>query len=134
MAQSPKKDDDHRGLKFIVLSLGVLLIGGTILLFVGIVQKMQKQEKAETDYSLPKDYRDCRDATIALGEEEVMEDYIIEGRIMHVISSDAGQTMHVRLIDLCGGRQINHMTIETQDDYVMPEEMWLPLPGPSGRL
>ena len=97
---SPTDEGGTRALKWLVLSLGLILLGGTVFLFVLIAQKMQAG----------KEPRRCEAAVSYTGTLRVLG--YDRGDV--VITERAGEVYTIRRIDLCTGEVSGALTLEKQ--------------------
>ncbi|MBN66147.1 MAG: hypothetical protein CMM94_01070 [Rickettsiales bacterium] len=99
------------------MSLGVILIGGTILLFVLIFQKMQDKQSEEGKIlaSLPREYRACQDADILVPAGGFIRDMSFEGKMLRVMVDMDSDERITMLIDSCTGKVVNTLRIRVNE-------------------
>ena len=102
-------------LKTLVISMGFLLVGGTVLL-AGIVWKKVSAESAEVAAGGPK----CPGGTIDLKGKGMVIETTVEGQVMRVTTEKKEGITETYLIDMCQGKVITHVALET--DAVMVTE------------
>lgn len=83
----------------LVISLGLMLIGGTLLLAVGLWHKMFNAETAA-----------CSGGTVDLTGRGRIVDSVVEGKIVRVILEKEGGDEVVTL-DLCTGKILSALSI-----------------------
>ena len=108
-----RSEDSHRGLKLVVIALGFALIGGTVLLFVLAFQKMQDrtQDKATQDY-IPRAYRDCQDATIALRDVVMIHQVEYDAHIARMRAEATDGSQLLLLVNSCSGTVLNRVELQ----------------------
>ncbi len=95
-----------------VLSLGLLLIGGTILLFVLVAKKIANPPSEDSvQVSVPREYRGCGEHALDLADGEALRDISYDGVIarLQVAQPDGGT--QIRLVHLCSGKSLGHVTV-----------------------
>ncbi len=79
----PPKEPNHRGLKIMVLSLGLLLLGGTIMLVVFGIKKINNPDAnpltGEIKSRAPREYRTCTASEVPLAAGEVLDRIEFDG-------------------------------------------------------
>jgi hypothetical protein len=103
-----EKEDSHRGLKAVVIGMGVMLIGGLVLLFVLAYQKMTNPEKFAKPVVRAKS--ECNmEAKLALPEGNITEVMTFEKSLSFQIETEAGLVWIS--IDRCHGDELSRITI-----------------------
>lgn len=107
-----KEKDPNRGLKLVVISMGMLLIGGTILLFVMAFKKMNDRTHQEiADLRIPPAYRECGEHTLTLPAGYVLKTVKFDGKVARLVATtDAGEWVIV-LADSCSGHQLGALSV-----------------------
>lgn len=112
--KTPTEKDPNRALKWVVISMGMLLIGGTILLFILVFKKMAHQMPDAQNAMIPRAYRECGEHTLKLPKGTTIESVKYEGTIARILARNAaGETMIV-LADSCSGKKLGELHITTQ--------------------
>ena len=79
-----KEEDTHRGLKIVVIAMGIALIGGLILLFGLAFKKMTSPKpKPEPAISMSTKHHTCEpvEVEVTLGEKDkIVQDVEFEGK------------------------------------------------------
>lgn len=99
--------ENLRPLKTLVISMGFLLIGGTVFL-AAVVWK-----KVTSDISHAAKVPACPGGTLDLKGQGVVTDSRIEGRTMHLLTESKSRILSATLVDMCSGSIISKVTIET---------------------
>lgn len=95
-----------------VLSLGLLLIGGTILLFVLVAKKIANPPSPDKQISAPREYRHCGEHELALGDGEVLHSISYDGPVARLRTAAADGSAQIRLVQLCSGEVLGRVTIK----------------------
>lgn len=101
-----KPEPQHRGLKIMVAALGLMLIGGTILLFAAVFQKMKHPEARKTRG------QHCETAHVTLPEGAKLQSTLYEDR--EVILTYTTQDKHTVIgrYNLCDGAKLGELVVE----------------------
>lgn len=114
MTKAPKEKDPNRLIRAVVIGMGLVLIAGTILLFVFAVQKMSEKAKEASDPRsvIPRDYRDCGDHRVSLAEKFPLSEIELKGSIARVVQRTANGGAVITLIHLCSGEKLGSVTLD----------------------
>ena len=101
-----------------VVSLGMVLIGGTILLFTLAFNKMQDdiREDASEKVHLPKAYRNCGDHSVSIADNAELNDIEFDGVVVKLISDAADGTTKITQVHGCTGEVLGTLTIQSIQD------------------
>lgn len=105
-----KTPDSNRALKFVVVSMGMVLIGGTILLFVLIFSKMSNKE-SNADIHTPSTYRHCENTEIALQAGETVKRIEFDGVVARIITDLPAGGTGLKLVHSCSGELLGSVTL-----------------------
>lgn len=94
-------------LKTLVISMGFLLVGGTVLLAGIVWKKVSTEAAAHASASI------CPGGSVNLRGKGAVIESSIEGQVMRVLTEKNEQKTDVYLIDLCKGTIISRLTLET---------------------
>ncbi|MCI5049388.1 MAG: hypothetical protein MRY32_03550 [Rickettsiales bacterium] len=112
----PKKpetgEDSNRMLRMVVIGMGLVLIGGTILLFVVAFQKMNNKNIAKSHAKLPYGYRECGDHEVPLADGERIEAIEFDEMIMRVTIRIPRGGKKVTMLHACTGEHVGSVTIK----------------------
>jgi len=113
-SKTDKPQDSNRGLKLVVISLGLLLIGGTILLFVLAFKKISDKAVEPVNAHIPKEYRQCGEHKITLQSGEAIESIDFDGVVARLVieSPDGGKA--IRAVHLCSGEVLGNLMLRNK--------------------
>ncbi len=112
--QKPPSPEPHRPLKIMVISMGIVLIAGTLLLFAIVFERMQgvTEASAAKPAQVPDDWRDCGAHTLPLGADEtIMRIGFDEAGITRIITRLPGGARRIRWVHGCSGDVVGRLTI-----------------------
>ena len=115
MSTSSKTDkpvDSNRGLKLVVISMGLVLIGGTILLFVLAFKKINDKVGDPAKAHIPREYRDCGEHELALGAGEEITHVEFDGVIARLVVERPDGGVAIRMVQACTGDLLSNLTIK----------------------
>lgn len=113
VSKTDKSQDSNRGLRMVVISMGMVLIGGTVLLFFMAFKKMnEKVISGGGKGYVPREYRECGEHTLQLAKDETLLKIEHEGVISRVTVSLADGNTAVRLVQSCTGEQLGSLIIK----------------------
>lgn len=113
MAKKPDKpEDSNRVLRWVVISMGFVLLGGTVLLFVLAFQKIRDKAAQAEHKTIPKDYRECGHHRLTLQKGETVQDILWEGPIARVTTRQKGGATVLRMVQSCTGQELGSLTID----------------------
>lgn len=104
-------------LKMLLFSMGLMLIGGTVLLAVLIWEKAGEPAEAHTSTH---EAADCAGGHVDLKGRGVIVDSTMEGQIMRVTLEKHEGKMETLMIDMCSGKIVGSLTIDS--DAAVVEE------------
>ena len=93
--------------------MGLLLIGGTILLFVLAFKKMAKDEPESGTAHIPLAYRECSEQTLHLPDVHLIERVAFDGSVARLVTRDEQGRMALVLVDGCKGTKLGQVTLST---------------------
>jgi len=110
-SKTDKPQDSNRGLKLVVLSLGLLLIGGTLLLFVLVFKKITSKPVEPTNAHIPREYRQCGEHKMMLQAGEVIETIDFDGVVARLVIElpDGGKA--IRAVQICSGETLSNLVV-----------------------
>jgi hypothetical protein len=107
----PKTPDPNRGLRLVVISMGMILVAGTILLFVLAYHKMNAPQSEKDAARVPRDWRGCIEKSYPLGAGEAVDDVQFDGMVTRVIISLPNGGMRLLTVQGCSGEILQRLTI-----------------------
>ena len=105
-----EQDGPPAALKAVVIGMGVLLVVGTITLFVLLalgVHKKDRPAQAAANGCAPQEW--------LLEAGEYLDDYEVEGDIVTIYSERGDGEYRIRRVHLCNGELLQQLTIQEQD-------------------
>ena len=118
--KAPQKDsiesDPNRALKRVVISMGLFLVAGFILVFVLAIKRFTSDEpliKRET--KAPYAYRHCEQKTLALDADETVNQITFEGEIAQVVTRNADGDYQIRLLHPCSGSWVGRVNLKSPE-------------------
>ena len=110
--RKPEKEvDSNRMLRIVVISMGLLLIGGTILVFALAFQKVNGELIEKSHVKVPREYRQCGNNEIQLGDGESLKSMEFEESVVRLIVSLPDGGTAARVVQLCTGKQLGSLTV-----------------------
>ena len=108
--------ENLKPLKMLVFSMGLLLVGGTVLLGALVWQKVSTEKSAEK--SSIHTMADCPGGHVDLKGHGVIVDSTIDGHTMHLILEKTESKSELMMIDICSGKIIGALTIDSDTDII----------------
>jgi uncharacterized iron-regulated membrane protein len=96
----------------VVISMGLVLVAGTILLFVLVFQKMNNKEEGKVAAKIPYAWRACGEHNVALAKDEAIERIEFEeDGITRLITRSPGDQWAVTWVHGCSGEVVGRLKI-----------------------
>jgi len=95
----------------VVISLGLLLIGGTILLFVLAFKKISDKAVEPVNAHIPKEYRQCGEHKITLQAGEVVESMDFDGVVARLVIELPEGGKAIRMVHVCSGEVLGNLQL-----------------------
>lgn len=102
--------DSNRALKFVVISMGLVLIGGTILLFALVFSKMSGEKEEASAIYVPRGYRDCAQVEIPLQTAETIRSIEFDDMVARIITDLPNGESSLKLVHSCSGELLGSVT------------------------
>lgn len=106
--------DSNRALKMVVISMGLVLIGGTILLFVLVFNKMTNKDESG-EIHVPRAYRHCEQTDVPLSIGETVKRIEFDGMVARVITELPQGSTSLKLVHSCSGELLGSVTLSHGD-------------------
>lgn len=97
-----------------VISMGLLLIGGTILLFVLAFKKISEKSGDSSKAHIPYDYRNCGEHELSLGAGEEITHVEFDGVIARLVVDRPDGGIAIRMVQACTGDVLSNLTIHRE--------------------
>ncbi len=99
--------ENLKALKTLVISMGFLLVGGTILLG-GIVWKKVAAESSESAHAA-----ECTGGNVDLRGHGMVIETTVDGQTMRITTEEKDGKTDTYLVDMCHGNVITHLSLQT---------------------
>lgn len=101
----------HTGLKILVISMGVLFLGGVVLLVALTIHKFSPENRQKAEQAA---LSACASPVAALPVSGPIEIIGEEGNTLKILVRSSAREIHRFTLDPCTGKILRHLTIRTQ--------------------
>lgn len=101
-------------IRAVVIAMGLVLVTGSIFLFVFAIKKMsdKAQEASDPRSVIPREYRECGDHRVSLTDKLPLGEVELKGQIARVVQRTPSGGAVITLIHLCSGEKLGSVTLD----------------------
>lgn len=94
--------------------MGLVLVTGSIFLFVFAIKKMSDKaaDAADPRSAIPREYRECGNHRVSLTDKLPIGEVELRGQIARVVQRMPDGAAVITMIHLCSGERLGSVTVE----------------------